>query len=73
MFPRVKELPPDQAADFVRDQGIPYLLGMERGVLADMTRSVGLPAVMVPPFLPTGLLDDINRSLFESSDDEPSD
>jgi hypothetical protein len=66
-----QQLPPDQAADFVREQGITYLLGIERGVLADMTRSVGLPAVMVPPFLPTGLLDDVDRTLFAASEDEP--
>ncbi|WP_204806306.1 hypothetical protein [Mycobacterium riyadhense] len=71
LFAPGQELPTDQAADFVREQGIPYLLGIERGVLADMTRSVGLPAVMVPPFLPRGLLDDVDRTLFGASEDEP--
>ncbi|EJO88070.1 hypothetical protein [Mycobacterium colombiense] len=66
-----EDLAPDQAADFVREQGIPYLLGMQRGVLADMTRSVGLPAVMIPPVLPTGLLDAVDRTLFGADEDEP--
>ncbi|WP_024444933.1 hypothetical protein [Mycolicibacterium iranicum] len=53
----------EQAAQFVREHGLAYLLGMERGVLADLTREVGLSAVLVPFILPEGLLDDIEESL----------
>jgi hypothetical protein len=65
-----QELSTEHASEFLREQGIPYLIGIERGVLADLTRSVGLPAVMVPPLLPTGLLEGDERALLDPSEDE---
>ncbi|ORB26619.1 hypothetical protein [Mycolicibacterium parafortuitum] len=62
-FPAGTEMTRELATHFVRDHGLAYLLGMQRGVLADMTREVGLPAVLVPFLLPDGLLDDVERLL----------
>nr|WP_046284138.1 hypothetical protein [Mycobacterium sp. UM_NZ2] len=59
--------PDDQILVFLRDEGIPYLLGMERGVLADLTRQMGLPAGLLPPTLPDGLDSDLDRMLAEAN------
>lgn len=52
-----------QAIQFIKDQGMPYVLGLERGVLADLTREVGLPATLIPPRVPSSVLDDIEAAL----------
>lgn len=60
-------LPPTRAqtVDFVTHEGIPYLLGIQRGVMADLTRQVGFLSVLIPLDLPPGLADDVNDSLIE--------
>lgn len=60
----------DQVVTFLKEEGIPYLLGMERGVLADLTRQMGLPAGLLPPSLPDGLESDLSQMLAQASDSQ---
>ncbi|SIC74096.1 Uncharacterised protein [Mycobacteroides abscessus subsp. abscessus] len=65
---RKAKLHPDEAAEFITREGIGYVLGYIRGALADLTREVGLPAVMIPTGIPdTGMWDQISHALREDA------
>lgn len=65
---RSSKLAPDEAADFIAREGMNYVLGYLRGALADLTREVGLSAVMIPSGIPDeGMLADLSKLLHEDA------
>lgn len=53
----------DEASQFIKSEGVNYALGCLRGALGDITRSVGLPAALIPTGLPDGVFDSVDEAL----------
>ncbi|MCA4997139.1 hypothetical protein HWD35_20670 [Tsukamurella tyrosinosolvens] len=61
------DMAPEAAAEFATGLGMHYIVGYARGGLTDLTRSVGLAAILLPANLPDEVFDDIRESIFGSA------